>query len=158
MVVVMVMMMMMMTTTTTMMMTTIMPMGWGYVSELRLPPVLLFIPHVIYEHGETWWNGIDRGKHSSTRALWKSHQQSHSSKAGETDEGNYWFYLAKYPFNTSKGFLICRKIYDMRHPVLLPLRKKASFGFYRPWPGFNPLTLGPVASTLIIRPPRTTKG
>jgi hypothetical protein len=28
--------------------------------------------------------------------------------------------------------------------------------FYRLWPGLNPRTLGPVASTLITRPPRTT--
>jgi hypothetical protein len=33
-----------------------------YVFELRLPTGLLFIPQVIYEHGEPWWNGINRGK------------------------------------------------------------------------------------------------
>jgi hypothetical protein len=35
-------------------------MRWDYVSELR-PTGLLFIPQVIYEHGEPWWNAIDRG-------------------------------------------------------------------------------------------------
>jgi hypothetical protein len=30
-------------------------MGWDYVSELRTPMGLLFIPQVICEHGEPWW-------------------------------------------------------------------------------------------------------
>jgi hypothetical protein len=40
----------------------IMSMGFDYVSELRPPTGLLFIPQVIYEHGDPWWNKIDRGK------------------------------------------------------------------------------------------------
>jgi hypothetical protein len=40
----------------------IMSMGRGYVFELRPPPCLLFIPQVIFEHGEAWWNDVDRGK------------------------------------------------------------------------------------------------
>jgi hypothetical protein len=45
--------------------------------------------------------------------------------------------------------------------ALLPLRRKACYGFYhlkihRPRPGLNPRTLGPVASTLTTRPPRAT--
>jgi hypothetical protein len=35
--------------------------GWDYVSELRPPTGPLFILQVIYEHGEPWWNDIDRG-------------------------------------------------------------------------------------------------
>jgi hypothetical protein len=46
---------------TTLMITMIMPMGRDYVSELRPPTGLLFIPQVIYEHGEPWWNCIHRG-------------------------------------------------------------------------------------------------
>jgi hypothetical protein len=38
-----------------------MSMGWDYVSELRPPANLLFIPQMIYEHGEPWWNDIGRG-------------------------------------------------------------------------------------------------
>jgi hypothetical protein len=38
----------------------IMSMGCDYVSELRQPTGLLFIPQVIYEHEEPWWNDIDR--------------------------------------------------------------------------------------------------
>jgi hypothetical protein len=39
-----------------------MSMGWDYVSELRPPTGLLFIPQIIYEHGEPRWNAMDRGK------------------------------------------------------------------------------------------------
>jgi hypothetical protein len=40
----------------------IMSMGWDYVSELRPPTGLLFIPHVTYERGQPWWNDIDSGR------------------------------------------------------------------------------------------------
>jgi hypothetical protein len=33
-----------------------------YVSELRPPMSLLFIPQVIYQHGELSWDELDRGK------------------------------------------------------------------------------------------------
>jgi hypothetical protein len=36
--------------------------GWDYVSELWPPTGLLFIPQVIHENGEPWWNDIDSGK------------------------------------------------------------------------------------------------
>jgi hypothetical protein len=39
-----------------------MSMGWDYVSELRPPTGLLFVPQVIYEYGEPRWNEIDRRK------------------------------------------------------------------------------------------------
>jgi hypothetical protein len=38
----------------------IMSMEREYVSELRPPMGLLFIPYVIYEHGEPWWIDINR--------------------------------------------------------------------------------------------------
>jgi hypothetical protein len=54
---------------------------------------------------------------------------------------------------------------NLRHgtdgTALLPLRRKLCYGFlsplkiHRPRPGSNPLTLGPVASTLTTSPPRT---
>jgi hypothetical protein len=37
-------------------------MGWDYISELRPPTGLLFIPQVIYEHEEPLWNDIDSEK------------------------------------------------------------------------------------------------
>jgi hypothetical protein len=42
----------------------IMSMVRDYVSELRPSMGLLFIPQVIYEHREPWWNDIDRVKSS----------------------------------------------------------------------------------------------
>jgi hypothetical protein len=39
---------------------------------------LLFIPQMIYEHGEPWWNDIDRGKlviHPPE--VWQSFEQNH---------------------------------------------------------------------------------
>jgi hypothetical protein len=45
-------------------------MGRDYMSELWPPVGLLFSPQVIYEHGELWWNDIDRKTTDlSTRAL-----------------------------------------------------------------------------------------
>jgi hypothetical protein len=37
-------------------------MGWDYVSELLSVMDILFIPEILYECGERWWNDIDRGK------------------------------------------------------------------------------------------------
>jgi hypothetical protein len=39
-----------------------MSVGWEYVSELWSPMDLLFIPKMIHEHGEPWWNAIYKGK------------------------------------------------------------------------------------------------
>jgi hypothetical protein len=37
-------------------------MEWDYISELLLLTDILFIPQMIYEYGEPWWNDIDRRK------------------------------------------------------------------------------------------------
>jgi hypothetical protein len=44
------------------MMMMIMSMGKNYVSEVQVPAGFLFIPKVIYEHGEPWWIDDERGK------------------------------------------------------------------------------------------------
>jgi hypothetical protein len=41
-------------------------MGWD-VSELQPLTGLLFIPKLIHEYGESWWNDIDRGNQISPR-------------------------------------------------------------------------------------------
>jgi hypothetical protein len=62
---------------------------------------------------------------------------------------------------TSYGFLTCRKIFDMAPTALLSLRRNMCCRFlsplkiHRPRPGFNPRTLGPMASTPAITLPRT---
>jgi hypothetical protein len=77
--------------------------GWDYVSEMHLPTSVLFIPLVIYEHGEPWWNDID-------------------------------------------GFTSHPKEGVLR--ILIALKNPS------PRPGLNTRTLGPMASTLTITPPR----
>jgi hypothetical protein len=75
-----------------------MSMGWDYISELLPPKGLLFIPKVMYKHGEPWLNDTDKGKKtpdSSTRALWQSYHQSSTSKA-EGNEFGLIRYLCSY--------------------------------------------------------------
>jgi hypothetical protein len=50
-----------------------MSMGWNYVSEVRPPACLLFIPQVIYEYAEPWWNDIGK----ETNELVQNPSQSH---------------------------------------------------------------------------------
>jgi hypothetical protein len=41
---------------------------------------LLFIPQVIYEHGEPWWNDTERGKSkNSEKNLFQCHFVHHKS-------------------------------------------------------------------------------
>jgi hypothetical protein len=40
----------------------IMLMGRDYVFKMQPPMSLLFMPQIIYEHGEPWWNDINRVK------------------------------------------------------------------------------------------------
>jgi hypothetical protein len=90
--------------------------GWDHVSELRPPTGLLFVPQMVYEHGEPWWNAINGGEtpDSSTRALWHSHQQSHvvAKQEGLAKEVMKCC-IMKYLFHTWKGSLTCRKM--LRH-------------------------------------------
>jgi hypothetical protein len=64
---------------------------------------------------------------------------------------------------TEHLFHACKVLLHAVGPTaLLPLRRKACCGFitlkiHRPWPGLNPRTLGPVASTLTTRPPRVSR-
>jgi hypothetical protein len=86
----------------------------NHVDIMRLPTPLLFIPHVIYEHGKPWWNDTDRGNslfHQSSLVVLPV--DSFTCKTGGTGEGHKEFCLIEYLFHTSKGYLICRKI--LRH-------------------------------------------
>jgi hypothetical protein len=73
----------------------IMSMGREYVSELRPPTCLLYIPQVIYEHGKPWSNHIDR---RNTRLVNQSYlivlpAELSDRKVGITGGGNYEFSL-----------------------------------------------------------------
>jgi hypothetical protein len=67
----------------------------------------MFIPQVVYKHGEPWWNDVYRGKllisiyHSS---LAIPPAESSSSKTGGIGKGNYEFGLTKYLCSYFKGF------------------------------------------------------
>jgi hypothetical protein len=81
----------------------IMSKGWDYVSELRLPTGLMFIPQIIYLYGETRWNGIDRGKHlirppELSRNPTSSHLEANQKKL---DEENYEFSFRNILFHAS---------------------------------------------------------
>ena len=77
-------------------------------------------------------------------------------KGGTTWARNGWWILpenARLPRNI-QGSFTCHKIYDMGQTALLPFRRKACWGFFRPEkirrlrPGLNPRTWVPKASTL----------
>jgi hypothetical protein len=85
----------------------IMLMGSGYVSELRPLMGPLFILQIIYDHGEPWWNDIDRRKHViRPPKLFGNPTSSHlvaSSKAVRTGKGNAGFGLKKYIYFYFEG-------------------------------------------------------
>jgi hypothetical protein len=57
-----------------------MSMARDYVSELRPPTGLLFIPKMIYEYGQPRWNDIDRRKQkTSDKDLSHYHLALHKS-------------------------------------------------------------------------------
>jgi hypothetical protein len=72
-------------------------MGWEYVSELRPLTGLLFIPQMVYEHGQPRWNNIGRGQRMiRTPELSDNHISSHLvTKREELGEINDKFGLAK---------------------------------------------------------------
>jgi hypothetical protein len=135
--------------------------GWDNVSELRPPTGPLFVPRVICDRCKPWWwwwcrLGITPD--SSTRTLWKSYQQTYLGQVGGRDEGVRIlpFHYPKY----LKGSLTCCKILWHRtsgftsHPKEGVLRICIALKSASPWPGSNPLFLGPVVSTLTATPPK----
>jgi hypothetical protein len=95
---------------------------------------LLFIPRVIYEHGEPKWNDdADIGKHlTHPPELWQSYHQTSGSKQEECAKGMriqpckiFLFILANY-------FLHAIKSYDMGPPAFLPLQRKGCSRFSLP--------------------------
>jgi hypothetical protein len=62
-----------------------------YVSELQSPMGLLFIPQIIYENGEQWWNNIDWGKllirpHELSGNPTSSHLVTNQEKLGKGND------------------------------------------------------------------------
>jgi hypothetical protein len=103
--------------------------GWDYVSELLPPSGLLFIPHVICEHGDPWW--VMMQPDSSKRALWQFYQQFHLRQVGGIDEISENFVFQAFFFCTC-DVLRAVKFYDMGPPALLPIRRKMCCGIVSP--------------------------
>jgi hypothetical protein len=136
-------------------------MKWDYVSELLPPVVLLFIPKVIYEHGEQCWNDIVVGTPDSfTRPLSSNYQSRLVANQEEFIKVYDEFSLRNMFVHTSKLRFTCRKI--LRHGVdsiISPpnegvLRIFMALKGPCPLPGLNPRISSPKASTLTITPPR----
>jgi hypothetical protein len=130
--------------------------GWDFDSELWPPTGLLFVSQKIYEHGELWWNDVDRGNsrfvHHSSLAI---NQQSSGSKQEEREKGRLNLAFWSIFVHSCKWFLHAVKSYDTGPPALLSLRRKVSCGFWTPLkiyrrPGLILRTLRPVASTLSL--------
>jgi hypothetical protein len=68
--------------------------------------------------------------------------------------------LSIHPCGISRVLLHAVKSYDMGPSALIPIREEGVLRIFlafknpSPWPRSNPQPLGPVASTLITRPPR----
>jgi hypothetical protein len=92
---------------------------------------LLFIPKVIHEHGEPWWNDDDnKGTHDScTRNLWQSYQQSSGSKQKEWEKVKP---CKVFLFILASDILHAIKAYNMGPPALLLLQRKVCCGFLSP--------------------------
>jgi hypothetical protein len=107
-------------------------MGWEYVSELRPPTGLFFIPRVICEHGEPWWwwRRLEITPDSSNRAVWQSYHLRHLGKIGGMDEGVR--ILRTSIWNTSRDLLHAVKSYDMGPAALLRMPRNVCCGFLSP--------------------------
>jgi hypothetical protein len=64
--------------------------GWHYVSELRPPVALLFIPQVMYEYGETWWNDINRKTKGLCDSLSHYHRYNKDCSAARGRRSTAW--------------------------------------------------------------------
>jgi hypothetical protein len=102
---------------------------------------------------------------SSTRAFWQITAETPSNEAGSILARNVRYFCRRSIFVVLLTLysLTCRKVLrrgadgftspprEFVLPILSPLK------FQLPRPGLNARTLGPVASMIIARPPRTTK-
>jgi hypothetical protein len=97
------------------------------------------------------------------RALWQMPAETSSSDAERNLARNVlaWIFPLKYLFHTPQDSLTCRKIMQYvadgtTSPKKVVLRILSLIKFHYPRPDLNPWTLGPMASTVTTRRPRTT--
>jgi hypothetical protein len=116
---------------------------------------LLFILQMIYEHGEQWWNDVCRGKlviRPPERSLVNLSAEQSSSKSGGSGRRKLWILSIKYLFHARNVLKYAVKSYDTGPTALLPSQESRSTYFYRPRPGLNLRTLGPMVTTVTSRP------
>jgi hypothetical protein len=105
-----------------------------YVSEMRPPTCLFFIPRVIYQHGEPWWNDIDRGNsllvnQSSLVFLKQSHLVENQKEVAK--QMNFaWGSIFVHTLKCSSTF---RKTLRHGPTALLPSEWRRAAYFYRTW-------------------------
>jgi hypothetical protein len=103
-------------------------MWWDYVSELWPPAGLLLIPHMIYEHGEPWWNDIHKWKLLiPPPELSQSYQQS--SKSGGSWRSKRQIWPSRYLCSYFEVTLSDLKSYNMMSTALLPSEGRRAADF-----------------------------
>jgi hypothetical protein len=138
----------------------IMSMRWYYVFELQPPTNLLFIPKMIYKHGEPWWNDTDKGILLICPLELSNNPTSSHLVASRRNGRRKWsiWPCEVLSFILPKWFFTCHKILwhgasgftsppkeDMLR-IFITLKNPS------PRTGLNPQTLGTIASTLTTRP------
>jgi hypothetical protein len=106
-------------------------MGRDYVSELRPPVGLLFIPQVVHEHGEPWCmlTGENSPIHPPECSLAILPAEP-SSKSGGSRWTECWLLSTKYFFQTGSSYTCCKMLRlgvsgftsSVKEYVLLPSR------------------------------------
>jgi hypothetical protein len=103
----------------------------------------------------------DETSDSSTRALWQPYQRRHLVESRRNGlKGMRIYSWEVFLFILPGDFLHTLKSYDMESLALLPLQRKVCCGILlplknsSPQPGMNLRSLGPMASTITITPPR----
>jgi hypothetical protein len=120
---------------------------------------------IVHPPGDIWawrtmveWHWQRKTPDLSTRVLRQFYQLRHLVVSKRNGRKEWEFSLEVFVFMLASDLLHAVKSYDMGPPALLPLQRKACCGFSvtlknpSPWPGLNPRTLGPMASTVPITP------
>jgi hypothetical protein len=119
-------------------------------------------PQTIYEHGEPWWNDIDR-ENLLTRPpeLSGNHTSSHLVASRRNGRRKWWIWPSEvFLFILPNIFFTCSKI--LRHGVdgFTSASKESVLRIFivlkdpSPQPGLNSRSLGPMRNMLTITPPR----
>jgi hypothetical protein len=118
-----------------------------------------------YKHGNPWCNYIDRVKLliRPPKLSVKPTSSHLIARLEELQKEIIYFALLNISFIFRRILQHSVKFYDMGPTAILPLWRKACCGFLSPLkinlpqPGLNSRTISPMASTLTITPPRTTR-